>query len=232
MAITKSSMEPAVRQSEILHFLYALIINEGNALAEYSATDDLQGHTRQDVISEVSKIPLSTARAVGEMGKCRLFVLTESEGIRYICLAHSTTSDANGFDFLTTIQTRWVRVNGAGSTAANPRFGQTDMAAQVRSYNSTQFDKIALIKDNLREAQIETTKNLELALERGEAIDVMSSKAESLRDSAQTFHREATHLKRQMCIEKWKWHFIGVAVAVVVLFAIVWIICGVDFGKC
>jgi vesicle-associated membrane protein 7 len=225
-------MSAAVKQGDVVHFQYAVIIYDGSPLAECSVTDDPGIEVRQRVVAEVTKIDPSTTRAVGDFGQSRLFVLTGEKNVRYACIAHSSTSDANGFEFLETLLNRWMRITGADTTAPNPRFGQTDISTQLRSYNSTQYDKIAVIKDNLREAQIQTSENLALALERGEAIDTMSTKAETMLDSAVTFKREATHLKNQMRCEKYRWYFVGAGVIVLIILAIVWMACGLDFGKC
>jgi len=76
------------------------------------------------------------------------------------------------------------------------------------------------------------THNLEAALQRGAALDEMDVKANDLRDSAVTFHRNATEIKRQMCLERYKWYFLGIAVGAVVIFVLVWNICGMSFSKC
>jgi hypothetical protein len=121
---------------------------------------------------------------------------------------------------LTNLQSRWTRLSGPNSISPNPRFGP-ELATQLRSYNSAQYDKIAVIRDNIADSQVQTTKNLSLALERGEAIDEMSDKAVDLRDSAQTFHRESTKLKNQMCWQKWSWWLLGGGIAVVVVIVVI-----------
>jgi vesicle-associated membrane protein 7 len=102
----------------------------------------------------------------------------------------------------------------------------------MRNYNSSQYAKIQTIKDNQRETQVQMTENLTLALQRGAGLDELSTKADTLKESAQTFHREATAIKRQMCCQKWRWYIIGITIAVVIIFAIVWMSCGLTFSGC
>jgi hypothetical protein len=225
-------MSSVVPQGQVLHFSYAVIAHNSTVLADCSATDDPGNKNRGIVVPELAKLDPTLPRAVGEIGESRFLVLCEKSGLRFGCLAHSTTSEANGFEFLTNLQSRWVRMNGAGAVAPNPEFGQTELATQLRSYNSAQYDKIARIRDSAQEAQREMSQNIQRALERGEAIDDMSSKADTLRDSAQTFHRKATDLKNQMCWEKWRWRLLAGGVVLVVILAIVWFACGLKFDKC
>jgi vesicle-associated membrane protein 7 len=60
----------------------------------------------------------------------------------------------------------------------------------------------------------------------------MEQKAESIKESANTFQREATNVRRKMCWQKWRWYIIGVLILLVIIFIIVWIACGASFQKC
>jgi vesicle-associated membrane protein 7 len=211
----------AVRQGAITHFEYGLVAFQGQALAESGVSPESAPKQRELLIGALSRAEPNTARFQSEGPGQRYFFLQESSGVAFACVAHSSVSQANGFEFLTNLQSRWTRVSGPGATSANPRFGETEIATQLRSYNSAQYDKISTIRDNLAESQLQTTKNLAKALERGEAIDVMSEKAITMRDSAQTFHREATKLKNQMCWQRYMWQLLGVAIGIAAIAIIV-----------
>ena len=106
-----------------------------------------------------------------------------------------------------------------------------EMALEAPFYGD-KYQKITQIKSNLESTQDQMTQNLTMALARGEQLNVMEAKAENIKDSAATFRREATNVRRRMCLQKWKWYFIGIAIAVVVIFIIVWVACGASFQKC
>jgi hypothetical protein len=225
-------MTSVVPQSEIVYFPNAAVAHNSTVLADCAAGGASGAESRAAVAPELARLDPSTPRAAGELGGGRFLVLSEPSGLRFACLAHASVSDANGFEFLVNLQSRWVRLNGAGATAPNPDFGRTEIASQLSSYNSKQYAKIALIKDQAQQAQEAMSRNITLALERGEAIDEMSEKAENLKDSAQTYHREATKLKEQLCWAKWRWRILAAIVLLVVIFAIVWFACGLQFESC
>ena len=81
--------------------------------------------------------------------------------------------------------------------------------------------KIGIIKDNIHKSQEQTSLNIKLALERGEKLNEMSQKADTIKESAQAFHREAGKVKSQMFWQKWRWIIIGGIVAAVLITAIV-----------
>jgi vesicle-associated membrane protein 7 len=76
------------------------------------------------------------------------------------------------------------------------------------------LEEIAVIKNNLREAQIRATQRIELGLESGGALNVMSCKADRQGDAVQTFHGESMKLKNEMCFERFRWYVVGARVAV------------------
>jgi hypothetical protein len=140
------------------------------------------------------------------------------------CIASSKLSLENTFAFLEDLNGKWAKASGLTPTGPNPRFGMHEIASMLRSYNSAQYGKIQVIRDNQRVSQEQTSKNLQLALERGEAIDTMAEKGELLKTSAAEFHRSATKLKEQMCWEKWRCRVIGGIIGVGVLAGVVVVI--------
>jgi hypothetical protein len=226
-------MSAVVPPGQIVNFSYVVIAYNGTVLADCSYADDAREENRAAVLGEVEKVDPSQSQAAGDLGGSRFLVLSSADaaGLRYACLAHATMSNTNGFECLRDLQSLWVRSFGAGAAAPRPEFREA-LAPWLRRYNSAQYEKIAKIRDQAREAQEETSKNIQRALERGEAIDEMADKAETLRDSAQTYHHQATALKNQLCWAKWRWRMLAAGVGLVAVFAIVWFACGLEFESC
>jgi hypothetical protein len=218
---TASDRPMAVQQGSVVYFAYAFVAFKGTVLAESGVASETSDKNRDLLLNGLSAADPSTPRFQSESASARYLFLVEPSGVAYACVSHPTMSEKNGFEFLTNLQSRWVRTNGSGSTAASPQFGSVEISAMLRSYNSAQYDKIAAIRDNLADAQRQTTHNLSLALERGEAIDTMSDKAIELQSSAQTFHRQATDLKRQMCCHRYMWWFLGAGILAGIVVVIV-----------
>ena len=100
-----------------------------------------------------------------------------------------------------------------------------DIQLLFNTYNSERAQKIGQIRANIAKAQEETTKNLTLALERGEQLEIMSQKADTIKESAQAFHREANNVKSAMCWQKWRFRIL----IIVILLALIGVIVAVIF---
>jgi synaptobrevin family protein YKT6 len=67
----------------------------------------------------------------------------------------------------------------------------------IREYQQPRnADKITKITENLQETQMIMTKNLQMALARGETLEQMLTKAEGISDQARLFARESKKLNR------------------------------------
>jgi vesicle-associated membrane protein 7 len=155
----------------------------------------------------------------------------------YLCVISKSISTQAGYQFLEDLKRKWTsRYGNSGSSFAalskNAEFGQTEIASLITTYNSPSNQKINQIKQNLEATQNQMTQNLTMAISRGEQLSVMSDKAENIRESAHTFKREAQDVRCKMLVQKLKWYFIGGAIAILVIFIIVWVCCGAKFEKC
>jgi vesicle-associated membrane protein 7 len=210
-------------------FSYAIVTFGSSPVTEYPP-----GNIHKDkVVSVIAKADRTSTRLSGDLGDKQVLVIFDKDtNLCYGCVADKSVSVTNGWGFLEDLRSRWIRVTGTSCNSPNPRFGQTEIAGMMRNYNSSQYAKIQTIKDNQRDTQEQMTENLTMALQRGAALDELSMKADTLKESAQMFHREATEIKRQMCCQKWRWYFIGMAIAAFIIFAIVWMACGLGFSHC
>lgn len=214
-------------------FQYALVARGATPLAEFSIVG---GNSRNIAIKMLENIDPKTPRAVVEQSQHVFMTITEPDRVTFLVLTDKAVSPAARLSFLNDLKSKWRQRygNSAGGFAPNSKnaeFGP-EMAALIHNYNSDKFAKITTIKQNLEQTQDTMTQNLTMALARGEQLNVMETKAENIKDSAATFRREATNVRRKMCLQKWKWYFIGIAIAAVVIFIIVWVACGASFQKC
>jgi vesicle-associated membrane protein 7 len=216
------------------NFQYALVARGTTPLAEYAV---VSGNSRSIVLKMLESLDPKKNRGIVEQANGVILSLTDPDRLTYVCVVDRQISSAAGYSFLEELKAKWrARYgNSAGSFAPsskNAEFGNSDMAALMRNYNSQSFQKLNQIKANLESAQEQMTQNLTMALARGEQLSNMENKAEDIRNSAQSFRREATSLKWQQCLNKWKWYFIGILIVLVVIVVIVWVICGIKFEKC
>lgn len=217
-----------------MSFNYALVARGTTPLAEFA---QIQGNFRSIAIKMLENIDPKTPRAVVEQGQYVFMTLSDPDHVTYLCLTDNTVPTDQRISFLDSLKSKWRQRygNNASQFAANSKdaeFGRSEIAALIRQFNSTSNQKISTIKSNLRDTQDQMTQNLTMALSRGEQLSVMESKAENIKESADTFHRQAKSVRRNMCIEKYKWWFIAALIVIVVIFVIVWIACGAKFQKC
>jgi len=215
-------------------FQYTLVARGTTPLAEFSL---VTGNNRAIAVKMLENIDPKTARAVVEQGEYIFMTLTEPDRITFLILTEKTVASSARISFLEDLKNKWRSrygnsAAGFAPNSKNAEFGQTEMAALIRNFNSGLYQKIGAAKANLEATQDQMTQNLTMALARGEQLSVMASKAENIRDSASTFRREATNVRRRMCFQKWRWYILGIGILVVVIFVVVWAACGASFEKC
>jgi vesicle-associated membrane protein 7 len=216
------------------NFQYALVARGTTPLAEYAV---VAGNSRAIVLKMLESLDPNKSRGIVEQAGGIILSLTDPDRITYVCVVDRQINSSAGYAFLDEVKGKWRQRygNSAGSFAPsskNAEFGNTEIAAIMRNYNSQSFQKINQIKQNLESAQTEMTQNLTMALARGEQLSNMETKAEDIRSSARTFQREAKALKWQQCLNKWRWWVLGIVILLVIIVALLLIFCKPDFSKC
>jgi hypothetical protein len=209
--------------SDTIYFSYALVSVGQTVLAEYPSESTSQNRSRLlNVLSTTTEFGRFTTES--GMERYAFLIGEEPQSVTCSCIASSKLSMENIFAFLEDLKAKWTNATGLTPTGPNPRFGTHEIASMLRSYNSAQYAKIQVIRDNQRVSQEETSKNLQLALERGAAIDEMAAKGENMKESAMVFRRSATKLKDQLCWEKWRCRVIGGIIGAAVLAGVIGVI--------
>ena len=215
-------------------FVYGLIAHSTTPLADYSSFD---GNFRTIAIKILENIDPAIPNTVSEQGQYVFQALTDPDKMTYLCLTDKKALPSLRTNFLNDLRTKWRQKygnNGPKFTAyaKSPEFSPT-IRTLFTTYNSERARKLAIAKENIQQAQDQTTQNLKLALQRGEQLEVMSQKAYKIKDSAKAFHREASKVKSMMCWQKWRLRVILIIVIAVVLFVIITFICGgFSYKKC
>merc|ERR1712178_2695 len=70
--------------------------------------------------------------------------------------------------------------------------------------NPAKFDKMSAVQKQVDEVKNVKIENIEKVLDRGEKIELLVDKTQSLRNSADTFHRQGKQLRRQMWLNNLK----------------------------
>ncbi|KAK8878499.1 hypothetical protein M9Y10_005274 [Tritrichomonas musculus] len=217
------------------NFQYALVARGTTPLAEYAL---VQGNQRNIAIKMLESLDPKTPNAIVEQGKSIFYSLTDPDRMTFLALCDAGVTPTLRSSFLEELQRKWRQKygNSAASFAPNSKnneFGATEIRNLLTSFNTERNAKLAQAKQNLQETQEKMTQNLTMAFARGEQLNIMEQKAENIKDSAQTFHREATNVRRKMCLQKWRWYILGGVIVIVVIFIIIVIACGgFTFKRC
>ena len=95
-------------------------------------------------------------------------------------------------------------------------------------HNMSTDDKLTKIKSDIGSIKVTMQDNFDKVIERGENIEVLNKKAESLSDSATKFGDRSRKLRRKMCIENAKKNII---IFLFVLLVLIIIVCIIYFGS-
>eukprot|EP00758_Cryptobia_borreli_P010894 Tbor_TRINITY_DN5611_c0_g2::TRINITY_DN5611_c0_g2_i1::g.9078::m.9078/K08515/VAMP7; vesicle-associated membrane protein 7 len=147
----------------------------------------------------------------------------------YMCVTDESFSRLTAFNFLNAVK------NNCDRGARKPTEMHQTLKCDTDFYSDPQNDKITKIKTDIAQVKEVMIDNIEKILERGEKIDTLVDKTESLHFQAQRFETNARTLKWNM----WKKRIIITAVVIIVIFFVLFIIVlvgcskdGVNFKKC
>ena len=93
-------------------------------------------------------------------------------------------------------------------------------------------DKISQIKEEIERTKDNIGKGINLAIERGENLDVLVVKSEQLEQDSRMFNNQAVRLKRKMCYQKLKTTFILFCIFLFIILLLLLLICGLKFDRC
>lgn len=87
------------------------------------------------------------------------------------------------------------RANSAIAYAMNNDFSLV-MANEMNRFNNP--DKITVLKKDLETVRVQMNENIEVVMQRGEKLDLLIEKTETLSNNSSTFRRNATTLQRKI----------------------------------
>jgi vesicle-associated membrane protein 7 len=215
--------------------IYSLISRGPNVLAEYTSSG-LSGNFSTVSRVLLKKIDLSNNKCSYVYDKY-IFHYIVNNNIIYLSMTHNDFNRSIAFQYLSEVQERFIqsygdRAQSAIAFAFNQDF-QRVLANLVEKYNNltTSGDKITQINKQLGEVKDAMLSNIDNVLQRGEKIELLVDKTETLEQHAFKFQRGAKALKRQMCIKNIKWTIALLIVLGLVIYIILAIACGETTGQ-
>lgn len=213
--------------------VYGLVAYNNTPLAEFAA---YEGNFKTIAAKMLETMDRKSPRVQSEQNN-HVFLAANDDGMVYLVLTEQSASQSLRIAFLDDMKRKWRAKYGNGGRdftaySKTKEFGPT-IESLFRTYNSEKAQKVYKIKDNQQKAQDTTVENLNLALKRGEKLEVMQEKANKVLDSAKAFHREAKNVRSMMCWQKYRlFVLLGVVIAIVLFLVITFACGGFSYKKC
>jgi len=155
--------------------------------------------------------------------------LSTAGGVTCLVLTSRDYSRQMAFAFLDDVREQFDAVVTAKPREAAPYLFEEDMetplANLVKVFNAPP-DKVAAIRAQLKGVKSVLTQNIDELCERGERLQLLMDKTDSLEANSITFRTGATQLSRRMWWQNMRWWAVVAVVAVVVLYLVVAAACG------
>ena len=186
-------------------FVYALVAKNQTPLADYSS---FEGNFKTFALKMLEGIEPQDHYTFSEQGEYIFNASIASDRLVFLVLTSKNVAQPLRISFLEELERKWRARYGNKSASFQPYSKSIEFGADIQvlfsTYNSERAQKLGKIREDIAKSQEITSRNLTLALARGEQLEIMSQKAEILKDSTTAFHREATKVKKAMFCQKWR----------------------------
>ncbi|KAI9314020.1 vesicle-associated membrane protein [Zopfochytrium polystomum] len=213
--------------------IYGLVARGAVVLSEHATTTGNFTTVTQHILE---KIPTGDSRMTYVYDRY-LFHYVQKNGITYLCLAEETFGRRIPFAFLEDISVKFESVYGSrGHTAI--AYGLQEfskyLAAQMAYYSSNpNSDRFRQVQGEIDQVKDVMVANIEKVLERGERIDILVDKTDTLNQASFAFKKRSTALRRAMWWKNQKLVYTMGGVGLLVLYFVLVVACGFPaFQQC
>eukprot|EP00301_Raphidiophrys_heterophryoidea_P026480 c9156_g1_i2.p1 GENE.c9156_g1_i2~~c9156_g1_i2.p1 ORF type:complete len:219 (-),score=47.77 c9156_g1_i2:349-1005(-) len=213
--------------------IYGLVSRGSTVLAEHTTSS---GNFTIVTRRILEKIPASTGTKMSYTYDKYIFHFVIDKGLTFLCMAEEEFPRRIAFAFLEDIEQRFRitfkdRAQTALAYAMNDEFSRVLKSRMDHFSTSTNVDKISQARGEIGEVKNILVANIEKVLERGEKIDLLVTKTETMNQQALTFKRQTSRLKQAMWWKNMKLNLIILVVLVILILFILMGVCGVKM-KC
>lgn len=206
-------------------FIYAIVLRDKTPLAEFPLNKPELASSASSILSQVN---LESPRLTAQQGNYLFTTLSDSDNITFIGISDKTADAQLRNSFINEIQREWRLKYGSScsSFAAHEKDAEFGPIIEkvLNNYNNERTKQLQVVHNNISEAQMEMSKNMEMALNRGNRINEISEKADDVSQQSQLYYQGTTELRRKMCWQKYKMFvIIGVIVTFfIILLIVIW----------
>jgi len=156
-----------------------------------------------------------------------------NDRVVYGVVAQAEVGKALPFGFLEKVKEEFLTKHAGVAMDAPPGSLDRKFGPKLQQFmhycetNPSEFNKIAQVQQRVQEVKDIVIDNIDKVLERGERIDTLVEKTDTLKFHAGQFQKQGTMLRRRLWWDNMKMKAIFGGVVLLVILVIVLIICGV-----
>ncbi|KAI5454254.1 hypothetical protein NCC49_004314 [Naganishia albida] len=220
-----------------MSLIHTLIAKGTTVLAEHSTSHGAFKQSAQVTI--LSKIPPNDCKLT-YVWQDKLIHYVSSEGIVYLVVADDTVGRRTPFAFLAEVERRF-------KSRFSPQEFDASSVQHLQLQDALEDELEALMyqystnppNDPLKQAQTDLNnvkdimvQNIDAVLARGERIELLVDKTDSMAGQAHAFRRGARNVRRQMWWKNTRIMMLSGVVCVLLLYLFVAQFCGAGLGSC
>ncbi|KAF8504514.1 vesicle-associated membrane protein [Russula emetica] len=213
-----------------MSLIHALVAQGSTILAEHQAGKRDFSQATQTILS---KIPPNNSKLT-YVWEQYLFHYISEGGFTYLVMADDSAGRRMPFTFLGELQRKFLSSPSASTSSSSlaphalqSTFGPI-ISQLVYTYNtSPPTDDISRAQSELAQVKDIMVQNVEQILSRGERIELLVDKTDTMASQATAFRRGARTVRRQMWWKNKRVLGLGILVALVILWLIMAQFCGV-----
>ncbi|KAF9208408.1 Vesicle-associated membrane protein [Haplosporangium sp. Z 27] len=214
-----------------MSIIYALVARGTVILAEYTNSS---GNFTTVTEAILVKIPPNNSKLTYVYDRYLFHYICE-DGLTYMCMADDSFGRRIPFAFLQDIKQQFLtrygleRALDAKYPNAMNEFSRV-IAKQMEYYSTNpEADKIKHVQGEIEQVKDVMVHNIERVLERGERIELLVDKTDSLNHQAYAFKKRSTALKRAMWWKNVKLMMTLTAVTIFIIYVLICVACGFPF---
>jgi len=215
--------------------IYSIVARGKVVLAEVSTA---KGNFDQVTRRILEKIPTTADSKMSYVYDRHIFHYLVNDELTYLCMADEEFGRRIPFSFLEEVKNRFRATYGergktALSFAMNEDFSRVLKNLMEYYSHNPNADKITKVKGEIDEVKTVMVQNIEKVLERGERIELLVDRTETLTQNAFKFKKSSTVLKNSMWRKNIKLIIIIIIIVLILLYIIIASVCGgLIFQKC
>ncbi|CAG8438704.1 2505_t:CDS:2 [Funneliformis mosseae] len=210
-----------------MSLIYGLVARGPVILAEYTSSS---GNFTQVTQAILEKIPPNNSKLTYVYDRYLFHYICE-DGLTYMCMADDTFGRRIPFSFLQDIKERFLATYPKERANTALPYGMNEfskvIAKQMEYFsNDPHADKIKQVHGEIEQVRDVMVHNIERVLERGERIELLVDKTDTLNQRAFAFKKRSTALKRSMWWKNTKLMILLGFVIILLIYFVISLACG------